>query len=130
MIQRAFRSYLKKKKAREEQKRILEKHRNRWKKKIEGSDYVADTDIFGMHQINNELEPLATNELMSQEYEYRRRKDFLIDNNTKGDFFDAGNVQIEPSHDHRRRRFDDLKSVQDRKKEMHVNERLVRSISP
>ena len=139
LIQRAFRSHLKNKKATEqqkaEQKRILEKHRKRWKKKIEGDDYVADSeddapeDTFEMQQMNTELEPLAGKARLSQEYEYKRRKDFLNDNNLKGNFFEIGgnNVQIESSHDHRRKRFDDLKSVQDRKKEMDINERLMRS---
>ena len=139
VIQRAFRSHLKRKKAIEqqkaEQKRISEKHRKRWKKKIEGDDYVPDSDddapedTFKMQQMDTELQPLAGKAVLSQDYEYKRRKDFLNDNNVKGNVFEIGgnNVQIESSHDHRRKRFGELKSVQDRKKEMDINERLMRS---
>ena len=108
------------KRVKQEQKRIMEKNKKRWKKKIEGEDYVSDgegsrsmDDGFSMHRMHDELEPLEGD--FGQEYEYRRRKDFL--NETKEPSF-----QIESSHDHRRKRFDDLKSVQVRKKEQEIND--------
>ena len=133
VIQRAFRSYHKTKKIKEEQKKIMEKNKRRWKKKIGGEDYVPDiedpdtNDRFNMHGINDELEPLASNDALTQEYEYKRRKEFLSEPSSKRTIFDGGVGQIATSHNHRRKRFDELKSVAQRKKEDKINETLMRS---
>ena len=130
MIQRAFRNYSKRKKIKEEQKRMMEKNKKRWKKKISGESYIEDDndyDKFNMYNINDELEPLATNDALTQDYEYKRRKEFLSEPNSKRTIYDGGVGEIATSHDHRRKKFDDLKSVQERKKEDKINETLMRS---
>ena len=125
--------YLKTKKIKEEQKRIMEKNKRRWKKKIGGNDYIADNenldsnDGFNMYDINDELEPLANNDALTQDYEYKRRKEFMGDQNSNGGALNAGVGQISTSHDHRRKRFDELKSVAQRKKDDKINEVLMRS---
>ena len=133
VIQKAFRNYLKTKQLKKEQKRIMEKNKRRWKKKIGGDDYIADNDDldsndgFNMYDINDELEPLTSNDALTQEYEYKRRKEFMSDHNPNVNVLDAGVGQIATSHDHRRKRFDELKSVAQRKKDDKLNEVLMRS---
>ena len=120
---------------REEKRKLTEKSRNRWKKKIEGKEYISDTEDthrdqnsnFNLRKISHQLEPLAGNDALSQQYEHRRKNSFLNENKPTKNFLGGTQVQTEVSHDHRRKRFDDLKSVQDRKKEMGINEQLMRS---
>ena len=111
----------------------MEKNKRRWKKKIGGDDYEIDnkdpdsTDGFNMYGMNDELEPLANIASLAQDHEYMRRKELIGDKYAVGTVSDAGVGQIATSHDHRRKRFDDLKSVEQRKKEQQVNEVLMRS---
>ena len=133
VIQKAFRNFLKTKKLKVEQKRIMEKNKRRWKKKIGGDDYIADNDDldsndgFNMDAINDELEPLTSNDALLQEYEYKRRNEFKSEPNSNGNVLNAGVGQIATSHDHRRKRFDELRSFEQRKKEDKLNEVLMRS---
>ena len=109
---------------------MMEKNKKRWKKKISGESYIEDDndyDKFNMYNINDELEPLASNDALTQDYEYKRRKEFLSEPNSKRTIYDGGVGEIATSHDHRRKKFDDLKSVQERKKEDKINETLMRS---
>ena len=125
--------YLKRKNIKEEQKRIMEKNKRRWKKKIGGDDFIEDNeyldsnDGFNMYDINDELEPLANNDALTQDYEYKRRKEFMSDSSPSGISLNTGVGQIATSHDHRRKRFDELKSVGERKKEEKLNEVMYRS---
>ena len=125
VIQKAFKRHLERKKIKEEQKRVMERNKQKWRKKIGGDAYGTDSDEHDTRDgMNNELEPL---ENISQDYEYKRRKEFLNGKNANINAFDAGVGQIAMSHDHRRKRFDDLKSVEQRKKEQELNEPLYRS---
>ena len=109
----------------------MEKNKRRWKKKISGENYVEeyhDHGNFNMNEMNEELEPLGS---IDQDYEYRRRKEFLGEPNSSRKMYDGGGVgEIATSNDHRRRKFNDLKSVQERKKEDKINETLMRTWSP
>ena len=101
------------------------RNKQKWRKKIGGDAYGTDSDEHDTRDgMDNELEPL---ENVSQDYEYKRRKEFLNGKSANTNVFDAGVGQIAMSHDHRRKRFDDLKSVEPRKKEQELNEPLYRS---
>ena len=108
----------------------MEKNKRRWKKKISGENYSEiyhDDDNFNMNGMNEELEPLSNNEALDQDYEYKRRKEFLSEPNSKRNLYEGGVGEIATSNDHRRRKFNDLKSVQERKREDKINETLMRS---
>ena len=108
----------------------MEKNKRRWKAKISGESYIEhdhDSNNFNMNGMNEELEPLSSNDALAQDYEYARRKEFLYGPDSNRTMYDGGVGEIATSNDHRRRKFNDLKSVQERKKEDKINETLMRS---
>ena len=64
VIQRAFRKYLKTKKIKVEQKRIMEKNKRRWKAKISGESYIEHDHEFIC--IKHQVQPRTTIFLMSK----------------------------------------------------------------
>ena len=112
--------------------------KQRWRKKIEGKDYVSDGD--GAEDTDEDIGnisiPVPGNDENGtgndtglkpyEDYDHRRRSSVTsnIDTRSTNDIF---NKPIDvPVSNHRRKRFDDLKSVQERKKEMEVNQMLMR----
>lgn len=119
-IQRCLRAYLKRVREKRKGKKELKDSKKRWKRKIEGDDYVSEPDsepeeakysLSSMNSLrigsNGEIEGSAimTNDLYSQPLSI-------------------------PLANHRRKKHEDLKSVHEKKQEMSRNEPLMRSLRP
>lgn len=109
-IQRAMKRYLRLKREREKGKKKQAESKRRWKKKIEGEDYVSDVEEIEKPKPRRKEEP--------------RRKSFSAD---------SGNGSLPPDQpvqmtNHRRRRYAELKSIYDRKKEEQVNQFFFRPL--
>lgn len=155
-IQRCLRKWMRKKKEREENKKKLNENKKRWRKKIEGDDYVSDNEGYSRSnsrqesrrsksfdansyaksfddKIEEKKEPrkdrkyclywdpeddprYEKKEQTSEDRQHRRRKDF---NEGKRDVIeDMYNKPMTIAmNGHRRKKYGDLKSIHDRKKE-------------
>jgi len=122
-IQRCFRRFVKRKQEHVQAKKKMATTKERWKKKIEGEDYQEPTPP--------PPEPAAPpkpprertrDEKLQDEEDYMRRRRKSFSESDETDFvkdFYQKQVPAKGSDTggHRRRRFGDLKSVQERKKE-------------
>ena len=114
-IQRTFRAYLKRAKERRKGNKKLKESKKRWMKKIEGDNYVSEPD--------SDDEVIVENK-------------FSVDSNgtpasaisrTVGTAKQLQNLSV---GNYRRKKYADLKSVHEKKKESAANEAFARSLRP
>jgi hypothetical protein len=117
-IQRSMRAYLKRIREKKMGMRKLKASKKRWRKKIEGEDYVSEPE-------SEEDEDEAVNSKLDSAGSIR-----MMEGSRKlsEDFYNTP-MSI-PIANHRRRRFTDLKSVNEKQKEMQVNQSLMRTLRP
>lgn len=119
-IQRAVRAFLQKVREQRVGKKKLKDSKKRWKKKIEGEDYESEEE-------EEEILPSTTDD--NHDTGIRRNSTGTEGSKTLNDDFYNKPMPI-PVSNHRRKKFSDLKSVQERNKEMAVNSHLVRQLGP
>ncbi len=113
-IQRAFRSYARRKREKKAGKKKLKDSKKRWKRKIEGDDYKSDKDS------DSEEEATAKHNLA--------KMSISSDGSGNADPYKKASITNIAVTTHRRKRFDDLISVHERQKEMKKNETFMRSL--
>ena len=84
----------------------LKESKKRWRKKIEGDQYVSDPET------EDEAPPLT---VQNETEDHNKSKN------------DTEPVMAVSVHNHRRKRYSDLKSVHEKKQEMRANESLMRT---
>ena len=114
-IQRVFRSYLKRAKERRQGNKKLKESKKRWKKKIEGENYVSEPDS------SDENDTEAKNQ------EFLEKSLLRKDENGQVVATAIQNVSVV---NYRRKKYADLKSFHEKKKEQEKNESFSRSLRP
>ena len=109
-IQRVFRSYLKRAKERRQGNKKLKESKKRWKKKIEGENYVSEPDS------------------SDENDEDAKNQEFHEKNLLRTDVATA--IQNVSVVNYRRKKYADLKSFHEKKKEQEKNESFSRSLRP
>ena len=114
-IQRVFRSYLRRAKERRQGNKKLKESKKRWKKKIEGENYVSEPD-------SSDDEDDAKN---NQEFHEKN----LLRTDENGEVVGTA-IQNVSVVNYRRKKYADLKSFHEKKKEQEKNESFSRSLRP
>lgn len=125
IIQRAFRNYVKRKIVRQQAKKKVSNTKERWKKKAEGDQYKPPSKPPSpppRARQGKKTEPVKSKEEEEEEYQHRRRTDFMEDvsedhDYTKTYYDNQKNPKGAVGAVFRRKKFEDLKSVQERKNE-------------
>lgn len=136
-IQRCIRAYLRRAKEKRLGKKKLKDSKKRWKRKIEGDNYVSEPDSdddelatkikslsrqqssFGANEKNHQLPVPPTAPVVN---------DALFERKISGASFNE--PLAVPVVNHRRKKYSDLKSIYEKQQEMRSNEVLMRSYTP
>lgn len=112
-IQRSIRAFLRRVKDKRHGQKKLKESKKRWRKKIEGENYVSDPET------EEEIEHPSVSPTKINSSDDSRK----VSGNS---LYDSEPLSITVGN-HRRKRYSDLKSVHEKKEEMKVNESLMRT---